>query len=80
MSNTSKLPDAVLGSRNQTDNSVGGKGPANAHRSYVKEGLSVQEDSSKDELREWVFGSEDFLGRIVALAEGATRLAIGAPL
>jgi putative transposase len=53
--------------------SVGGKDPARAYRSYVKEGLVMPEDPFQHELREWVFGSEDFLRRMIALAEGSSR-------
>ncbi len=53
--------------------SVGGGDPARAYRKYVKEGLTSPEDPFKQELREWVFGSEDFLRRMVTLAEGANR-------
>jgi len=41
--------------------SVGGKDPARAYRGFVKEGLEAPEDAFKQHLREWVFGSEDFL-------------------
>ena len=51
--------------------SVGGKDPAGAYRRYVKANLAVKHDPFKKELREWVFGSEDFLRRMVALAEGS---------
>jgi hypothetical protein len=50
--------------------SVGGKDPTRAYRKYVKDGLSLNEDPFQHELREWVFGSEDFLRRMIALAEG----------
>jgi len=50
--------------------SVGGKNPDRAYRQYVKEGLNFADDPFKKELREWVFGSEDFLRRMVGLAEG----------
>jgi putative transposase len=53
--------------------SVGGKDPFRAYRTYVKEGLASPDDPFQQELREWVFGSEDFLRRMVALAEGADR-------
>jgi len=53
--------------------SVGGKDPARAYRSYVKEGRITPEDPFQPELREWVFGSEDFLRRMMALAEGSSR-------
>ena len=50
--------------------SVGGTNPDAAYRKYVKDGLNVPEDPFKTELREWVIGSEDFLRRMVGLAEG----------
>jgi putative transposase len=53
--------------------SVGGKDAARAYRNYVKEGLGVKEDPFTHELTEWVFGSEDFLRRMVAFAEGNRR-------
>lgn len=52
--------------------SVGGSNPDHAYRQYVKEGLHVPDDPFKKELREWVFGSKDFLRRMLALAEGGT--------
>lgn len=51
--------------------SVGGRSADTAYRKYVKEGLNIPEDPFKSELREWVFGSEDFLRRMVQLAEGS---------
>ncbi len=39
----------------------------------VREGLASHEIPFKKELREWVFGSKDFLRRMVALAEGTGR-------
>ena len=53
--------------------SVGGKDPAQAYRSYVRKGLTSHENPFKKELREWVFGSEDFLRRMVSLAAGTNR-------
>ena len=50
---------------------VGGKDPVGAYRRYVKAGLAEKPDPFREELREWVFGSEDFLRRMVALAEGS---------
>ena len=50
--------------------SVGGANPDAAYRKYVKEGLNLPEDPFKSQLRQWVFGSEDFLRRMVVLAEG----------
>ena len=42
-----------------------------AYRHYVKQGLEVSLDPFKHELRQWVFGSEDFLRQMLLLAEGA---------
>lgn len=50
--------------------SAGGKDPDRAYRRYVKEGLDFADDPFKKELRDWVFGSADFLRRMVSLAEG----------
>ncbi len=49
--------------------SVGGKNPSAAYRRYVKAGLEVPDDPFKTDLREWVFGSEDFLRRMIQLAD-----------
>jgi hypothetical protein len=49
----------------------GGRSPDQAYRKYVREGMNFSEDPFKQELREWVFGSEDFLRRMIALAEGS---------
>jgi len=51
----------------------GGGDPATAYRKYVREGLTVSEDPFKAQLRKWVFGSEDFLRRMIAIAEGQDR-------
>ena len=50
--------------------SVGGSDAARAYRRDIKDGLNFPENPFKEELREWVFGSEDFLRRMVALASG----------
>ena len=48
----------------------GGNAPAVAYRRFVAEGLrGVVENPLKAALSEWVIGSEDFLKRMVALAE-----------
>lgn len=47
--------------------------PVRAYRQYVREGLTNREDPFKTELRKWVFGSEDFLRRMIANAEGGDR-------
>jgi len=49
--------------------SVGGNDPGRAYRAYVKQGQNVPEDPFRSQLREWVFGSEDFLRQMVAKAE-----------
>ena len=51
--------------------SVGGKDPDRAYRHYVKQGLEAPVDPFKHELRQWVFGSEGILRRMLLLAEGA---------
>ena len=51
----------------------GGTDADRAYRKYVRDGLNVPEDPFKRELRNWVFGSDDFLRRMVALAEGSNR-------
>ena len=50
--------------------SVGGKKPDVAYRHYVQEGLNVVDDPFQKQVREWVFGSEDFFRRMVELADG----------
>ena len=47
----------------------GGKDPVSAYRKYVREGLVFPENPFKSELRQWVFGSDDFLRRMIAIAE-----------
>ena len=51
----------------------GGSDPDRAYRKYVRDGLHTPEDPFKRELRKWVFGSDDFLRRMVAMAEGSDR-------
>ena len=51
----------------------GGSDPARAYRQYVRKGLESPEDPFKESLRKWVFGSEEFLRRMIALAEGSNR-------
>ncbi len=46
----------------------GGQNPVSAYRKYVEAGIESPEDPFKSQLREWVFGSEGFLRRMVALA------------
>ncbi len=45
----------------------GGKEPAAAYRKFVKEGLVNPVDSKLDLLMDWVYGSEDFLKRMLTL-------------
>ncbi len=47
----------------------GGKDPVAAYRRYVLEGLGTVENPLNSALRDWVIGSEDFLKRMVAVAE-----------
>ena len=42
-------------------------------RLFERQALSAKEDPFRDELREWVFGREDFLRRMATLAEGGQR-------
>jgi len=51
----------------------GGGDPDGAYRKYVRDGLNLPEDPFRRELRKWVFGSDDFLRRMIALAEGSDR-------
>jgi REP element-mobilizing transposase RayT len=55
----------------------GGKDPDAAYRKFVKAGLSNPSSVTPDRLRDWVYGSEDFLKRVLAMAagkdEGANR-------
>ena len=49
----------------------GGKDPASAYRRFVAEGLSgVIENPLQSALHDWVLGSQEFLKRMVAMAEG----------
>jgi len=48
----------------------GGKDPASAYRNFVKAGLNIPADPKLDRLRDWVYGGEDFLKRVLAMAEG----------
>ena len=51
------------------DSWVGILSPA-AYRKYVKEGLLNPSDPSADRLKNWVYGGEDFLKRMLHLAAG----------
>ena len=51
----------------------GGSDPERVYRKYVREGLTDPVDPFREELREWVFGSEDFLRRMIAMADGSDR-------
>jgi putative transposase len=48
----------------------GGKDPATAYRKFVKDGLVNPVDPTVDRLGDWVYGSEEFLKRMLVLAEG----------
>jgi REP element-mobilizing transposase RayT len=48
----------------------GGRAPAAAYREFVNEGLVNPSDARLDRLRDWVYGGEDFLKRMLALAAG----------
>ena len=50
--------------------SNGGKDPKSAYRRFVKEGLLDSIDPRVDRLRDWVYGGEDFLKRVLSMAEG----------
>jgi len=52
---------------------VGGQDAVGAYRRYVNEGLVDPQEPFMQQLREWVIGSEDFLRRMIALAEGGDR-------
>jgi putative transposase len=48
----------------------GGADPATAYRRYVREGLlSAPENPLQSALHDWVLGSQDFLKRVVTLAD-----------
>ncbi|MGB7328963.1 MAG: transposase [Rubripirellula sp.] len=46
----------------------GGANAASAYRKFVKAGLNCPGDSTVDRLRDWVYGGEDFLKRMLVLA------------
>ncbi|WP_197171843.1 transposase [Novipirellula aureliae] len=48
----------------------GGSDPFSSYRKFVKQGLTGEVDSKVDRLRDWVYGSEDFLKRMLAMAAG----------
>lgn len=49
----------------------GGSDPDRAYVKFVKDGLRAEEeDPFQSQLRKWVFGSEDFLKRMIAIAAG----------
>lgn len=48
----------------------GGKDPTSAYRRFVKDGLIDPIDPRVDRLRDWVYGGEDFLKRVLSMAEG----------
>ena len=50
----------------------GGKDPTSAYRRFVKAGMLDSIDSRVARLRDWVYGGEDFLKRVLSMAEGFT--------
>ena len=48
----------------------GGIDPTSAYRRFVKDGLIDSVDPRIDRLRDWVYGGEDFLRRVLSMAEG----------
>jgi REP element-mobilizing transposase RayT len=48
----------------------GGKDPTSSYRKFVSDGLINPADPRVDRLRDWVYGSEDFLKRVLSMAEG----------
>ena len=48
----------------------GGKDPKSAYRKFVKEGQIDSVDPKVARLRDWVYGGEDFLKRVLSMAEG----------
>ncbi len=48
----------------------GGNDSTSAYRRFVKDGLIDSVDSRIDRLRDWVYGGEDFLRRVLSMAEG----------
>ena len=49
----------------------GGSDPAVAYRKFVSEGLNRGVDENVQRLRDWVYGSEGFLKRMLLLAAGS---------
>ena len=58
-------------------NRNGGKDPRTAYRKFVNNGLINPVDPRVDRLRDWVYGSEDFLKRVLSLAEGGDAASHG---
>lgn len=48
----------------------GGKDPAAAYRKFVKEGLANPPDPNLERPRDWVYGGEEFLKRMLAMVSG----------
>ncbi len=48
----------------------GGKDPISEYRRFVKAGLVDPLDPRVDRLRDWVYGGEDFLKRVLSMAAG----------
>ena len=55
----------------------GGKDPASAYRKFVIQGQTDQVETKLERLRDWVYGGEDFLKRLLAMVsdedEGVNR-------
>ncbi len=48
----------------------GGADPVKGYRKFVAEAMTPEGDSKVERLKDWVYGSEDFLKRMLSLAEG----------
>ncbi len=48
----------------------GGADPSKGYRKFVAEATTSEGDSKVEKLKDWVYGSEDFLKRMLLLAEG----------
>ncbi|MGB7346670.1 MAG: hypothetical protein WBD20_20780 [Pirellulaceae bacterium] len=48
----------------------GGSDAASAYRKFVRSGMNNPQSAKVDRLKDWVYGGEDFLKRMLALASG----------
>jgi len=48
----------------------GSKNPSLSYRTFVKEGLTNSTDPKVQRLKDWVYGGEDFLKSLLAMAGG----------